>query len=86
MTPLALDLARRGIAAWNVEYRRVGQEGGGWPGTFEDVAAALDRLAEVDDVDTRRWPRAATRPAVTSPSGSPPAIASRPGCREQARA
>ena len=32
MTPLARDLAGRGIAAWNIEYRRVGQEGGGWPG------------------------------------------------------
>ena len=54
MTPLAIDLARRGIAAWNVEYRRVGQEGGGWPGTLEDVAAAVDRLADVDDVDPTR--------------------------------
>ena len=51
MTPLAVDLAARGIAAWNVEYRRVGQEGGGWPGTFEDVAAATDHLATVDGVD-----------------------------------
>jgi acetyl esterase/lipase len=54
MTPLASDLAGRGIAAWNVEYRRVGQEGGGWPGTFEDVAAALDHLAELDAVDAGR--------------------------------
>lgn len=54
MTPLAIDLAGRGLASWNVEYRRVGQEGGGWPGTFEDVAAAVDRLAEHDEVDTGR--------------------------------
>jgi len=54
MTPLAVDLATRGIAAWNVEYRRVGQEGGGWPGTLEDVAAAADRLAGVDEVDAVR--------------------------------
>jgi acetyl esterase/lipase len=54
MTPLAIDLARRGLAAWNIEYRRVGQDGGGWPGTLEDVAVALDRLAEVDDVDVTR--------------------------------
>jgi len=47
MDPLAADLVRRGYAAWNVEYRRVGQPGGGWPGTLEDVAAAIDRLAEV---------------------------------------
>ena len=54
MTPLAIDLAAHGIAAWNVEYRRVGQEGGGWPGTLDDVAAAVDRLAEVDEVDGAR--------------------------------
>jgi acetyl esterase/lipase len=33
-----------GIATWNVEYRRLDQEGGGWPGTFADVAAATDYL------------------------------------------
>ena len=54
MTALADDLARRGLAAWNVEYRRVGQEGGGWPGTLEDVAAAIDHLAGIEQVDTRR--------------------------------
>jgi acetyl esterase/lipase len=54
MTPCACDLAARGIAAWNVEYRRVGQDGGGWPGTFEDVAAAVDRLEQVDDIDPQR--------------------------------
>jgi acetyl esterase/lipase len=54
MTPLAHDLARRGIAAWNIEYRRVGQPGGGWPGTFSDVAAALDRLVTVEYVDSTR--------------------------------
>jgi acetyl esterase/lipase len=42
--PLAADLAERGLAAWAVEYRRVGG-GGGWPATFEDVAAAVDLLA-----------------------------------------
>jgi len=42
--PLAVDLANAGLAAWNVEYRRVG-DGGGWPATFDDVAAALDVLA-----------------------------------------
>ena len=51
MTPLARDLAERGIAAWNVEYRRVGEEGGGWPGTFADVAAAVDHLARLESVD-----------------------------------
>jgi acetyl esterase/lipase len=45
--PLAADLAAAGIAAWNVEYRRVGG-GGGWPETLVDVAAALDALADIN--------------------------------------
>ncbi len=48
--PLCVDLARRGWVAWNIEYRRVGR-GGGWPTTFQDVADAIDLLAE-RDVDT----------------------------------
>jgi acetyl esterase/lipase len=48
MRGLAGDLRRRGWAVWNVEYRRIGRgQGGGWPATFEDVAAAIDMLAEV---------------------------------------
>ena len=42
--PLAEDLSSRGFACWNLEYRRVGN-GGGWPQTFEDVAAGIDLLA-----------------------------------------
>lgn len=41
---IAEDLKRRGIAVWNVEYRSIDQEGGGYPGTFLDVAAAADAL------------------------------------------
>lgn len=44
MTGLADDLARRGIAAWNIEYRRVGDPGGGWPNTLLDVANATDAV------------------------------------------
>src|SRR5579859_698843 len=47
MHELAEDLAKRGIAAWNIEYRRVGNPGGGWPGTFLDVARAADYLREI---------------------------------------
>jgi acetyl esterase/lipase len=36
-----------GLAVLNVEYRRVGEEGGGWPGTFLDAAAALDFVEEL---------------------------------------
>lgn len=49
MDPLAADLAARGFAAWNIEYRRVGDEGGGWPGTFDDVAAAIDHITALAD-------------------------------------
>ncbi|BEV70818.1 MULTISPECIES: S9 family peptidase [unclassified Paludibacterium] len=45
--PLALDLCRRGFAVWNMGYRRLGEDGGGWPGTFEDVRAGLDALADL---------------------------------------
>ncbi len=50
--PLAADLAARGYAAWNLEYRRA-LAGGGWPGTFEDVAAGIDLLATLP-VDAAR--------------------------------
>lgn len=57
MNELGQDLAGRGIAAWNIEYRRVGNPGGGWPGTLLDVAQAADflrDLAPAHDLDLRR--------------------------------
>jgi acetyl esterase/lipase len=54
MRDLCLDLAGRGYAAWNLEYRRLGPlSRGGWPATFEDVAAGTDRLADVQGLDLR---------------------------------
>jgi acetyl esterase/lipase len=47
MTDVCLDLAQHGLAAWNIEYRRMGADGG-WPHTFLDVAAATDALADLD--------------------------------------
>lgn len=44
LAPMADALKERGIATWNIEYRRLGQEGGGWPGTFLDVGHAVDHL------------------------------------------
>jgi acetyl esterase/lipase len=44
MRPMAAALTEAGIATWNIEYRRLGHEGGGWPGTFRDVAAGADHL------------------------------------------
>src|SRR6266516_228701 len=44
MTSLAEDLAKQGIAAWNIEYRRVGNAGGGWPSTLLDMTKTTDYL------------------------------------------
>ncbi len=50
MVGLCDDLAARGWAAWNVEYRRLGGDsGGGWPQSAEDVAAATDHLATLEN-------------------------------------
>lgn len=40
-------LTAKGCATWNVEYRRVGNPGGGWPGTFEDIVNAYRFLAQI---------------------------------------
>jgi acetyl esterase/lipase len=57
MRNLAGALMAQGIATWNVEYRRVDEDGGGYPGTYQDVTAALDLLvaqASVHHLDIRR--------------------------------
>ncbi|MBB2961165.1 alpha/beta hydrolase [Methylobacterium sp. R2-1] len=43
---LGPELTRRGIAMWSIGYRRANEAGGGYPGTYQDVGAALDKLAE----------------------------------------
>jgi len=46
---LVVDLADRGWAVWNLEYRRLGwRSRGGWPATFEDVAEGIDRLGTLE--------------------------------------
>ncbi|MGZ8176346.1 alpha/beta hydrolase family protein [Williamsia sp. SKLECPSW1] len=40
-TPVAKDLADRGVIVWNVEYRRAGEPGGAWPQSGYDVTNAL---------------------------------------------
>jgi acetyl esterase/lipase len=50
-------LTKAGFATYNVEYRRVGHSGGGWPGTFEDIRNAygyLHQHAREMDVDPER--------------------------------
>jgi acetyl esterase/lipase len=44
---LCADLTSRGFATWNLEYRRVGNPGGGFPGTLRDVAAGVDHLRQL---------------------------------------
>ena len=40
-------LRAEGVATWSLEYRRIGNSGGGWPGTLEDVAAGVEYLREM---------------------------------------
>jgi len=47
MNYAAEDLRLRGMAVWNIEYRGVDEEGGGYPGTFLDVSMAADKLVEL---------------------------------------
>ena len=54
---LCAALARAGMVTWSLEYRRVGNSGGGWPGSFEDVTAGyqfLKQLAGKYPIDSKR--------------------------------
>jgi len=64
MSPLADALAKDGIATWNIEYRRNDNPGGGWPGSFLDVANGVDYVREL----ARRYPIDTTRVAITGHS------------------
>lgn len=45
--PMSDTLRKAGIVTWNIEYRRVDNEGGGWPGTYRDIGAAVDYLRTI---------------------------------------
>jgi acetyl esterase/lipase len=45
--PISSAIRKLGIATWNIEYRRVDNRGGGWPGTFQDVAEGVDFLKKI---------------------------------------
>ena len=85
MRPVCRDLVRRGWAAWNVEYRRMGGgQGGGWPATFDGRRGRRGRARRAA---TRRWTWTAsccsgTARAGTSRSGPRAAT----GCRTARRA
>lgn len=54
---LSSALAEAGFAVWSLEYRRTGDPGGGWPGTFDDIQSALSKLSNLQElgVDTNRY-------------------------------
>lgn len=52
MHALALDLLGRGLAVWNVEYRRPDRHG--WAATTADVEAAFEALGGVAGLDLQR--------------------------------
>ena len=57
VSAISRALANQGYAVWTPEYRRVGDAGGGWPGTFEDIAksvAALQDIAPRHSLDLSR--------------------------------
>lgn len=47
LAPMGDALKPEGIASWNVEYRRLGNAGSGWPGTYLDIGRAIDHLRQV---------------------------------------
>lgn len=44
IAPLADALTKRGIATLNIQYRVLGDPGGGWPGSMRDAGAAIDAV------------------------------------------
>jgi len=53
MDPLCAAVTPGGVITCNVEYRRIGNRGGGWPGTFLDAAHATDYIFEEMSSDSR---------------------------------
>lgn len=53
LMPAAQALASAGFATWLPEYRRIGDSGGGWPGTFDDAARAVDFVRTLGRDDPR---------------------------------
>lgn len=47
--PLATALSLNGFHVWSIEYRATGDSGGGWPGTAEDVQAAVENIVSTSE-------------------------------------
>ncbi len=45
---LSTALAKSGYAVWSIEYRRTGDAGGGWPGSFNDIKQAIQLVIDAD--------------------------------------
>jgi acetyl esterase/lipase len=58
------ELTQAGVATWSMEYRRIGDAGGAWPGTFQDVAMAADYVREL----AKQYPLDLNRVVVTGHS------------------
>lgn len=53
--PMTSALADQGFLVWSLEYRRTGDEGGGWPGSFDDIIRGIRFIKEqsVYPINTR---------------------------------
>jgi acetyl esterase/lipase len=51
---LCVALAKAHCAVWSLEYRHVGQPGGGYPGTLEDVLAGTRGVTLISGLDLKR--------------------------------
>ncbi|MEX0739334.1 MAG: alpha/beta hydrolase [Pseudohongiella sp.] len=54
---LSTALAQAGYAVWSLEYRRSGDAGGGWPGTYQDVLAGINHIEQLQNypIDNGRF-------------------------------
>jgi acetyl esterase/lipase len=46
---LSSALAQSGYAVWSIEYRRTGDQGGGWPGSYNDIKSAISYLPKLSE-------------------------------------
>jgi dipeptidyl aminopeptidase/acylaminoacyl peptidase len=50
---LCRALSSKGVITCSIEYRRIGNPGGGWPGTFQDVSLATRNILQKMSNDSR---------------------------------
>lgn len=49
--PFATALAQAGFAVWSLEYRRTGDPGGGWPGSYDDIKSGIEYVNQLQQFD-----------------------------------